>query len=108
MCITDMVAKTIRTYEALAEEYYKTHSDINDIKEFADDFIQRMNGRGVLDVGCGPGRDAKYFSEHNLEVTGIDLASNFIQIASQHAPKARFIQMDMRSLDFPEKAFDGI
>ncbi|MBD3360356.1 methyltransferase domain-containing protein [Candidatus Peregrinibacteria bacterium] len=104
----NVVAKTIKTYEELAEDYYKTHFDINEIKNIADFFIQNLKGQKILDIGCGPGRDAKYFSEHNLEVTGIDLTSNFVKMASQNVPNAKFIQKDMRSLDFPENSFDGI
>jgi len=104
----NVVAKTIKTYEELAEDYHKTHFDINEIKNIADFFIQNLKGQKILDIGCGPGRDAKYFSEHNLEVTGIDLTSNFIKMASQNVPNAKFIQMDMRNLDFPENTFDGI
>jgi ubiquinone/menaquinone biosynthesis C-methylase UbiE len=104
----NVVAKTIKTYEELAEDYYKTHFDINEIKNIADFLIQNLKGQKILDIGCGPGRDAKYFSEHDLEVTGIDLTSNFVKMASQNVPNAKFIQMDMRNLDFPENTFDGI
>ncbi len=104
----NVVAKTIKTYEELAEDYYKTHFDINEIKNIADFFIQNLKGQKILDIGCGPGRDAKYFSEHDLEVTGIDLTSNFVKMASQNVPNAKFMQTDMRTLDFPENTFDGI
>jgi len=102
------VVKTIQTYEELAEDYYKTHFDIDEIKNIADFFIQNLKGQKILDIGCGPGRDAKYFSEHGLEVTGIDLTSNFVKLASQNVPNAKFIKMDMRNLDFPKNTFDGI
>lgn len=104
----NVVAKTIKTYEELAEDYYKTHFNINEIKNIADFFIQNLKGQKILDIGCGPGRDAKYFSEHDLEVTGIDLTSNFVKMASQNVPNAEFMQMDMRNLDFIENIFDGI
>jgi len=102
------VEKTIETYEALAEDFTREHSDINEIKPVADYFIRNLKGRKVLDIGCGPGRDSKYFSENGLDVTGIDATANFIKIASKNAPRAKFIKMDMRSLDFPENSFDGI
>ena len=105
---TDVVARTIKSYEELAKDYCKTHSDINEIKNIADFFIKNLKGQKILDIGCGPGRDAKYFSEHNLKVTGIDLTSNFVKIASQNVPNAEFIQMDMRNLDFLGNSFDGI
>ena len=100
--------KGIELYEKIAEDYYKTHFDINEIKKIADFFIQNLKGQKILDIGCGPGRDAKYFSEHGLDVTGIDLTSNFVKIASRNVPNAEFIQMDMKSLNFPENTFDSI
>jgi len=104
----DVVAKTIQAYEETAENYYKTHFDINEIKDIADFFIQNLKGKEILDIGCGPGRDAKYFSENGLDVTGIDLTSKFVKMASKNVPNAKFIQMDMRKIDFPENTFDGI
>ena len=101
----NVVAKTIKTYEELAEDYYKTHFDINEIKNIADFFIQNLKGQKILDIGCGPGRDAKYFSEHDLEVTGIDLTSNFVRMASQNVQNAKFMQMDMRNLELPQDLY---
>lgn len=102
------IKKTIQTYEKAAFDYYKTHSNIHRLKNLLNFFIKNIKGKKVLDVGCGPGRDAKYFFEHGLKVVGIDLASNFIKIASSNVPKAKFIQMDMRHLNFPDNIFDGI
>ena len=104
----DAVSKTIRTYEETAEDFYKDHSDISEIKNIADFFIKNLKGKKILDVGCGPGRDAKYFSEKGLDITGIDLTKKFIEMASKNAPKARFIRMDMRKIDFSPNTFDGI
>jgi ubiquinone/menaquinone biosynthesis C-methylase UbiE len=104
----NVVARTIQAYEETAEDYQKTHFDINEIKNIIDFFIRHSKGQKILDIGCGPGRDAKYFSKQGLDVTGIDLTSNFIKMASKNAPNAIFKQMDMRNLDFPENTFDGI
>jgi len=105
----DVVTKTIKTYEEFAEEYRKRHfDDLEKIENFADFFVRNLKGKRVLDAGCGPGRDARYFTDKGLEVIGIDLASNFIKVASQNVPNARFVQMDIRALNFPENFFDGI
>lgn len=108
MTKNNLVSKTILTYNACAEIYFRNHYGINEVQDTIDFFIQNLKGGDVLDVGCGPGRDAKYFSEHNLKVTGIDLSDNFLDIASQNVPNANFIKMDMRNVDFPNDTFDGI
>ena len=103
----DVVEETIKVYEkhsgAYAEHYMRVKS--RDMQEL---FIKKLKGKRILDVGCGPGSDAKYFSDRGFEVTGIDLTKNFIKMASKNAPKASFIVMDMRKLDFADKSFDGI
>lgn len=104
----DVVEKTRLTYEEIAHDFCNIHSDIAEVRDMADVFLLNLNGKKILDIGCGPGRDARYFSEKGLDVTGIDLAKNFVVIASKNAPHAKIIQMDMRYLDFPENTFDGI
>lgn len=104
----DMVEKTKRTYEEIALEFNKIHSKIDEVKEMSDLFLQNLKGRKILDAGCGPGRDAKYFSENGFDVTGIDLVKNFVVMASKNAPLANIVQMDMRHIDLPKSAFDGV
>lgn len=104
----ERVGKTIETYEDLAEDYSKNHFDIEEVRKFIDFFIQNLKGKNILDVGCGPGRDAKYFCEHGFDVTGIDLALNFVEMASRNVPGAKFLQMDMADLDFDDDEFDGV
>lgn len=104
----NLVSQTIQTYNACAESYSRDHYDISEVQDVIDFFIQNLKGAEILDVGCGPGRDAKYFSSHNLKVTGVDLSDCFLNIASKNVPGAKFIQMDMRSLDFSGNSFDGI
>lgn len=101
--------KTVREYEEIAEEYTEEHvDDMEDIADILGYFIDHLEGDKVLDVGCGPGRDARYFVEKGLDVTGIDLTSKFTEIASERVPKAEFLKMDMRDLEFSKNTFDGI
>jgi ubiquinone/menaquinone biosynthesis C-methylase UbiE len=108
MSRNNLVSKTIQTYNTCAESYFHDHYDISEVRDVINFFIQNLKGTKILDVGCGPGRDVKYFSNHNLKVTGVDLSDRFLDIASKNVPGAKFIQMDMRSLDFSDNTFDGI
>jgi len=104
----DVVKKTIEAYEEKAEEYAKLIPGIETIKETADFFIKNLKGKKILDVGCGPGRDTKYFTEQGFDVTAIDLTKALLTIAKKQAPKAQFHLMDMRKLEFPDNSFDGL
>lgn len=77
MAKNDLVSQTIQTYDTCAESYLHDHSDISEVQDVIDFFIQNLKGTEILDVGCGPGRDTKYFSDHNLNVTGVDLSDRF-------------------------------
>jgi len=37
----------------------------------------------VLDLGCGPGRDVKYFSDLGMQVTGLDGCKEFLDMCKQ-------------------------
>jgi SAM-dependent methyltransferase len=102
----DVVKKTIETYEQAADFYDSLYPDVN--KENIDFFIYKLNGDKILDIGCGSGRDAEYFVSKGLDVTGIDLSNRFIEISQDRVPKAKFIKMDMRNINFPVEYFDGI
>ena len=102
------IKETIATYEKIASNYFESHSDVSEIKEIVNFFLKNLKGKRVLDVGCGPGRDTRYFSEMGLKVVGMDLTRSFLRIGLKHAPKARFVLMDMQKLAFKEKVFDGI
>jgi ubiquinone/menaquinone biosynthesis C-methylase UbiE len=104
----DLTAKTIEAYEKSAREYDQAHNDIKEVKRTIDFFIKNLKGKKILDVGCGPGRDSKYFTEKKLTVTGIDLTNKFLKIAANKSRMAQFIKMDMRKLTFKRASFDGI
>lgn len=102
----DVVKKTIETYEQTADFYDSLYPDVN--KENIDFFIDKLNEDKILDIGCGSGRDSEYFVNKGLDVIGIDLSNRFIEISQAKVPKAKFIKMDMRNINFPVNSFDGI
>jgi len=104
----NIIKKTITSYDKTAQEYASTHLDITPIKQLIDEFIKNLNGKNILDVGCGTGRDVKYFLEQGLNPIGIDLSKNLLEIALKNVPNAHFLEMDMRDLTFQKEQFDGI
>jgi ubiquinone/menaquinone biosynthesis C-methylase UbiE len=76
-------------------------------------FVDRLNvgpGAKVLDVACGSGNSAIEFAADGAEVTGLDLASNLLEVAAQRAKAAgldlRLDQGDAEDLPYEDNSFD--
>jgi 8-oxo-dGTP diphosphatase len=99
---------TLNSYEASASDYTTNTSDLHP-KEEAQKFITRLpSGAKIVDIGCGPGRDAKVFSSFCLEVIGVDFSAKMIELAKQNAPSCSFYVMDIEKLTFAPESFHGI
>ena len=99
--------QTREVYNKLGKVYIKDSRNFAPIERptFRKAFFK---GARILDVGCGGGWDAKFFSASGLRVTGIDASDVFIREARKAAPKANFIQGDLLKISFPMNTFDGI
>ncbi|MEK7170713.1 MAG: class I SAM-dependent methyltransferase [Patescibacteria group bacterium] len=104
----DVVGTTIAAYDRMATDYATHYQDRTPYQPLYDYFLEHLGGKEVLDVGCGSGHDAAFFTKKELEVTAIDLSANLLALAKKAAPKAKFHKMDMRNLEFPPKIFDGL
>ena len=99
--------KTIDVYNTLGRKYYNDSLKVTPPKRsFFANFLPK--GCHILEVGCGGGRDAKYFTQKGFKVTGIDASKVFIQIAKKEVPKATFKVMDVLKVSFPKNSFDAI
>lgn len=68
-----------------------------------------VEGKRVLDAGCGPGIYAEWLVEHEAEVVGLDVSRKMVDIAGERLQgKARILQADLgKPLDFLESgSFD--
>ncbi len=79
----------------------------------AREFYERLQvapGCRLLDVGCGSGQLALIAAKDGLEVTGVDIASNWVERARARAHAegvhARFEEADAEALPFEEASFD--
>lgn len=41
--------------------------------------LEMSSGESLVDLGCGTGRCAKWFANHGMEVTGVDIADNALE-----------------------------
>lgn len=82
--------------------------------EYAFDEVGSLEGKRVLELGCGPGGTAVLLARHGAEVFATDMRIESIEETHQLAEKygvADKIQtsvMDARCLAFPDNSFDFI
>lgn len=63
-------------------------------------------GGRILDLGCGSGRDSRYFLEQGFQVTAIDGSAELCRLASKYIGQ-EVLCMVFRDLAF-ENCFDGV
>lgn len=73
------------------------------------DFLQRVqeqDGRSLLEIGAGPGLDAKFFQDHGLRVRCIDLSPQHVALCVEKGLDAD--EMDFAQMLFADESFDAI
>ncbi len=103
----DYVNVTIDTYNQTAKEYAENVAGLCPMSEL-EKFVNYVSSGCVLDVGCGSGVAARNLQEKGLQVYGIDLSRNLLNLARVESPDSKFYFMDMQRIGFPENSFDGI
>lgn len=72
------------------------------------DTFAPLDGKRLLDIGCGGGYLARTLLARGAIVTGIDPGEAAIATARSIAPQARFEVASADSLPFPDGSFEGI
>ncbi len=78
-------------FQALAAKWWDPQSEFRPLHEINPlrlgwiESLQPLNGRRVLDVGCGGGILAEAMAARGAEVFGVDLAQRSLKVAELHA-----------------------
>jgi len=94
-------------YNAIADTYAKSYSEIEYCKTYIDEFISGLIGKKVLDIGCGAGQITDYLTQKGLDTIGIDFSQELLKIAKQNFPNSKFILADICEYE-QENQVDGI
>ncbi|MFC1933347.1 class I SAM-dependent methyltransferase [Chloroflexota bacterium] len=114
---TDAVKTTHETYDLIASDYSSAINELVSeswIREFEQGLLDRFLSMtklakpGVLDIGCGDGRDTEYLRQRQAIVVAMDISLGMIQEANKRVSEGIFCQMDMRNLGFTSEIFDGV
>lgn len=98
----------IDDYNDIAQEYTEEFFDDKSDEKYIDQFLQSLEGKNVLDAGCGNGRDCKYINQKGFKVKGIDLSKAMLVIAKKMVPEVDFEVVDITNITYSDNSYDGI
>ena len=78
------MSETLSYYNRNAEAYIENtlHADVSDL--YAHFLPKVPDGGSILDLGCGSGRDSKYFKDHGYHVIAVDGSEEFCKYVSNN------------------------
>jgi SAM-dependent methyltransferase len=100
---------TLEYYNLRAKAFWEgtRNHDVDQNIQSLLQYIQAKPPFTILDIGCGPGRDLKTFSDLGHCAVGLDGAESFAQMAREYSGCEVWHQ-DFLQLKLPDQHFDGV
>jgi SAM-dependent methyltransferase len=100
---------TIEHYDDSADSFWTGTADHDVSQNYAAllDHLEGVAPYRILDLGCGPGRDLKYFRSLGHEPVGLDGSRRFVDMARRYSD-CEVLHQDFLDLALPTARFDGI
>src|SRR6516165_782381 len=100
---------TIAHYDRSADAYWDGTRDHDVTQNYAAllDAIEGDLPYSILDLGCGPGRDLRYFRSVGHDVVGLDGSAEFVAMARSYS-QCEVLRQDFLAMKLPKSRFDGI
>ena len=103
---------TFEAFDNKAKAYQEKFMNLELYNDTYDLFCELITSStaNILEIGCGPGNITKYLlsQKPSLNVTGIDVAPNMIELAKKNNPTASFKVMDCRNVNQLQQKYHGI
>ena len=100
---------TIAHYDRTAEAYRDGTRD-HDVSQNYAALLEAIEGEppyAILDLGCGPGRDLRYFRSLGHDATGLDGSMELVTMARRYSG-CDVLHQDFLAMVLPESHFDGV
>ncbi len=100
---------TIAHYDRAAEAYRVGTWD-HDVSQNYSALLEAIEGVSpyvILDLGCGPGRDLRYFRSLGHDAMGLDGSMKFVAMARRYS-ECDVLHQDFLAMNLPVSRFDGI
>ena len=79
-----------------------------EVERVADQVLNNVSARSLLDIGTGTGLFAEEFYKRGLTIAGIDANPKMLEAARHYLPKAVLRQATAEEIPFPDHSFDII
>ena len=107
--LEEIARATLAHYDQRAEEFWLGTRD-HDVAQNISAFLQAVEAAPpftILDLGCGPGRDLKTFTEYGHLAIGLEGAARVAAMARAHSG-CEVWEQDFLRLELPPTRFDGV
>ena len=97
---------TIEYYNNNANEYFDSTLQVN-LEEMYNRFMRYIPAGGsIMDLGCGSGRDVRWFIDHGYDAHGLDASEKLVKLSC----KKLQIPIELGTIEawITEEPFDGI
>jgi SAM-dependent methyltransferase len=100
---------TIAHYDRAAEAFWEATRD-HDVSQNYAALLEAIEGEPphrILDLGCGPGRDLRYFRSLGHDAVGLDGSREFVAMARSYSG-CEVLHQDFLAMALPDSHFDGV
>ncbi|QSX01102.1 class I SAM-dependent methyltransferase [Haloterrigena alkaliphila] len=104
----DAVSRTRTVYGTNTHRFVEKYLSVSTADRYGTEFCEALDGKRILDIGCGPGSDLATFTSRGYEVVGLDVVSAFLQVVDRNTSESAVVQGDMRQIPFQDASFDGV
>lgn len=104
-----ITALTLAHYNEQAEDFWRGTRD-HDVSQNIAALLRHIQGTppyAILDVGCGPGRDLKAFTELGHLAIGVEGAHRLAAMARTHSG-CEVWEQNLLAMQLPAERFDGV
>jgi SAM-dependent methyltransferase len=100
---------TIAHYDRLAKRFWNGTRDHDVSQNYAALLaaIEADPPYSILDLGCGPGRDLRYFRSLGHDAVGLDGSKEFVAMARSYSG-CEVLHQDFLAMALPQNRFDGV
>jgi SAM-dependent methyltransferase len=105
---------TIGHYDRAAEDYWDGTRN-HDVSQNYEALLEAIEGEppyAILDLGCGTGRDLRYFRSLGHDTTGLDGSMEFVTMARRYSGcdvlHQNVLHQNFLAMKLPASRFDGV